>query len=165
MSSETYRVTLPQKDALTLTTSFRSKAACTEVLTCHRSPGKGDYQMEKQLFPTSQERCSHAQIYKANSTFTHKYTKAVKHELVHRHTFRNIVFPFYSFFRKIVRVFVGGFGFLFLVVFFARHYLHKYIQRYIATIHPLPHTVTYHLMERCSTPTHNTPTLERWSQA
>lgn len=97
MSSETYRVTLPQKDASTLTTSFRSEAACTEVLACHGSPGKGDYQMEKQLYPTSQERCSNAQMYKAYNTFPYKYTKVPKHELVHRHTFRNIVFPFSSF--------------------------------------------------------------------
>lgn len=111
--------------------------------------------METQLDPTSQERRSNAQIYKAHNTFTYKYTEALTHELVPRHTFRKTVF---FFFRKR--------GWVCLFVCFARHYVHKHILRYIATIHPLPHTVTYRLLERySSTPTHNTPTLERCSQA
>lgn len=116
-------VTLPQKDAFKLTTSLRSKATCTEVLTCHWPQGNRGDQMEKQLYSASQERCGNIQTYKAYATFTYKHTKVVKHEQVHTqpHTQEDRVL--------------------------LQHTLHKHTQRCIVTTRPLPHTVTYRTME------------------
>lgn len=127
---QSHMVTLPQKEASKLTTSLKSKATCTEVLTCHWSQGKRDDQMEKQLYSASQERCSNIPIYKAHDTLTYKDTKVVKPEQLHTHSHT-----------QADRVFL-------------QDTLHKRTQRCIATTHPLAHTVMCRIMERySSTPT------------
>lgn len=78
LQRQSNRVTLPQKDAPTLTTYQKVKQPVHRHLpaTGHiwstPSRGKGNYYIEKQLHPTSQERYGNVQIYKVCNTFTYK---------------------------------------------------------------------------------------------